>query len=65
MQAAYEKLVLKNMSPLPLSIELSLVEPFFLCDAQLENSSNTTKVSYILSNSRLFLLVLSLREELS
>ncbi|XP_037539075.1 hydrocephalus-inducing protein homolog [Nematolebias whitei] len=43
LQPAYEKLVLKNMSPLPLSMELSLVEPFFLCDAQLENSSNTSK----------------------
>ncbi|XP_037834213.1 hydrocephalus-inducing protein homolog [Kryptolebias marmoratus] len=49
LQPAYEKLVLRNVSSLPLSIELSLPEPFFLCDAQLENSSTTTKVSYILS----------------
>lgn len=40
----YEKLILKNVSALCLSIELSLVEPFSLCDAPRPQSSATTKV---------------------
>ncbi|XP_069028847.1 hydrocephalus-inducing protein homolog [Embiotoca jacksoni] len=39
----YEKLVLKNVSSLSLSMELSLVEPFFLCEAPGDQSSTTTK----------------------
>ncbi|XP_047451812.1 hydrocephalus-inducing protein homolog [Mugil cephalus] len=39
----YEKLVLKNVSSLSLSMELSLIEPFSLCEAPGDNSSSTTK----------------------
>ncbi|KAM7396206.1 hypothetical protein PAMP_019263 [Pampus punctatissimus] len=39
----YEKLLLKNVSPLSLSMELSLVEPFTLCEARGVYSSATTK----------------------
>ncbi|XP_053175951.1 hydrocephalus-inducing protein homolog [Scomber japonicus] len=45
----YEKLVLKNVSPLTLSMELSLVEPFSLCEARGGHSSATTK-SMVLGN---------------
>uniref|UniRef100_A0A3Q3KEI6 Hydin adenylate kinase-like domain-containing protein n=1 Tax=Monopterus albus TaxID=43700 RepID=A0A3Q3KEI6_MONAL len=40
----YEKLVLENVSPLSLSIELSLAEPFSLCEGPVDHSSATTKV---------------------
>lgn len=40
----YKKLVLKNVSALTLSMELSIVEPFSLCEAQGAQSSATTKV---------------------
>lgn len=40
----YEKLILKNVSALTLSIELFLVEPFSLCEAPRAQSSATTKV---------------------
>uniref|UniRef100_UPI003AADF4DB hydrocephalus-inducing protein homolog n=1 Tax=Centroberyx gerrardi TaxID=166262 RepID=UPI003AADF4DB len=39
----YEKLVLKNISSLCLSMDLSLVEPFSLCDAKGDPTSATTK----------------------
>nr|XP_029134421.1 hydrocephalus-inducing protein homolog [Labrus bergylta] len=39
----YEKLILKNVSSLSLSIELSTVEPFSLCEVQGAHSSVTTK----------------------
>ncbi|GAA6221266.1 hydrocephalus-inducing protein homolog [Lates japonicus] len=39
----YEKLVLKNVSSLSLSMELSVVEPFSLCEAPGAHSSATTK----------------------
>ncbi|KAM9376113.1 hydrocephalus-inducing protein-like [Pholidichthys leucotaenia] len=39
----YEKLVLKNVSSLSLSIKLSLVEPFSLCEASGDYSSVTVK----------------------
>ncbi|XP_029009061.1 hydrocephalus-inducing protein homolog isoform X2 [Betta splendens] len=39
----YEKLVLKNVSALCLSMELSLVEPFSLCEAPSALNSATTK----------------------
>ncbi|XP_041651130.1 hydrocephalus-inducing protein homolog [Cheilinus undulatus] len=39
----YEKLILRNASSLSLTVELSLVEPFSLCDAQRAYSSLTTK----------------------
>ncbi|XP_054864966.1 hydrocephalus-inducing protein homolog [Amphiprion ocellaris] len=39
----YEKLLLKNVSCLPRSVELSLVEPFSLCEASGEHSSFTAK----------------------
>ncbi|XP_013867590.1 hydrocephalus-inducing protein homolog [Austrofundulus limnaeus] len=51
LQPAYEKLVVKNVSSLPLSLELSLAEPFYLCEAQLENSS-TTKKNLVLGDQR-------------
>lgn len=40
----YEKLNLKNVSALSLSMELSLVEPFSLCEEPRAHSSATTKV---------------------
>ncbi|KAI3370851.1 hypothetical protein L3Q82_007368 [Scortum barcoo] len=39
----YEKLILQNVSPLSLSMELSLVDPFSLCEAPGVHSSATTK----------------------
>ncbi|XP_024138466.1 hydrocephalus-inducing protein homolog isoform X3 [Oryzias melastigma] len=39
----FEKLLLKNVSSLSLSVELRLAEPFFLCDASGEQSSATRK----------------------
>ncbi|XP_022605572.1 hydrocephalus-inducing protein homolog [Seriola dumerili] len=39
----YEKLVLKNVSSLSLSMTLSLLEPFSLCEAPGAHSSTTTK----------------------
>ncbi|XP_026166304.1 hydrocephalus-inducing protein-like isoform X3 [Mastacembelus armatus] len=39
----YEKLVLENVSSLPLSMKLSLVEPFYLCEAPGDHSSSTSK----------------------
>ncbi|XP_026221932.1 hydrocephalus-inducing protein homolog [Anabas testudineus] len=47
----YEKLVLKNVSALSLSMELSLVEPFSLCEAPKAHSSATTK-SMILDDGK-------------
>ncbi|XP_028440234.1 hydrocephalus-inducing protein homolog [Perca flavescens] len=38
----YEKLILENLSSLPLSMELSLVEPFSLCEASGAHSPATT-----------------------
>lgn len=40
----YEKLILENVSSLSLSMELSLVEPFSLCEASGALSTATTKV---------------------
>lgn len=40
----YEKFILTNVSPLSLSMELRLVEPFSLSEAPGANSSATTKV---------------------
>uniref|UniRef100_A0A3Q2E163 Hydin adenylate kinase-like domain-containing protein n=1 Tax=Cyprinodon variegatus TaxID=28743 RepID=A0A3Q2E163_CYPVA len=42
----YERLVLLNVSPLPLRLELSVTEPFSLCESPGENNSTTTKVCY-------------------
>ena len=42
---SYEKLILMNVSSLSLSLELSLVEPFSLCEAPGAQSSATTKVT--------------------
>ncbi|XP_030613884.1 hydrocephalus-inducing protein homolog isoform X2 [Archocentrus centrarchus] len=39
----YEKLILKNVSSLPLSMKLSLVEPFCLCEAPSDPTTATTK----------------------
>ncbi|KAM6936867.1 hydrocephalus-inducing protein homolog [Xenentodon cancila] len=39
----YEKLVLKNVSFLSLTLDLLLVEPFFLCEAPGDHTSTTTK----------------------
>ncbi|CAI5655386.1 unnamed protein product [Oreochromis niloticus] len=39
----YEKLILKNVSSLPVSMKLSLIEPFSLCEAPGERSTATTK----------------------
>uniref|UniRef100_A0A672JE40 Uncharacterized protein n=1 Tax=Salarias fasciatus TaxID=181472 RepID=A0A672JE40_SALFA len=39
----YKKLVLNNVSSLSLSMELTLAEPFYLCEASGEQSSTTTK----------------------
>ncbi|KAK2918189.1 hydrocephalus-inducing protein homolog [Channa argus] len=47
----YEKLVLKNVSCLSLSMELSLVEPFFLCEGPRSQNSCTIK-SIILGDER-------------
>ncbi|XP_042266839.1 hydrocephalus-inducing protein homolog isoform X2 [Thunnus maccoyii] len=47
----YDKLVLKNVSLLSLSMEISLVEPFSLCEAQGAHSSATTK-SMVLGNGK-------------
>ncbi|XP_045894223.1 hydrocephalus-inducing protein homolog [Micropterus dolomieu] len=47
----YEKLILENVSSLPLSLELSLIEPFSLCDAPGALSSATTK-SMVLGDGR-------------
>ncbi|XP_049928998.1 hydrocephalus-inducing protein homolog isoform X2 [Epinephelus moara] len=47
----YEKLILENVSSLSLSVELSLVEPFSLCEAQGAHSSATTK-SMVLGDGR-------------
>ncbi|XP_040894088.1 hydrocephalus-inducing protein homolog [Toxotes jaculatrix] len=47
----YEKLVLKNVSSLSLSMRLSLVEPFSLCEAPGAHSSATTK-SMVLGDGR-------------
>lgn len=43
----YEKLILKNVSSLPVSMKLSLIEPFSLCEAPGEHSSATTKVHIV------------------
>lgn len=40
----YEKLILRNMSTLSLSLELCLVEPFALCETPGAHSSATNKV---------------------
>lgn len=40
----YEKLILENVSSLSLSMELSVVEPFSLCEATGAHSSATNKV---------------------
>lgn len=40
----YEKLTLRNVSTLSLSLELCLVEPFALCEAPGAHSSATNKV---------------------
>ncbi|XP_029378255.1 hydrocephalus-inducing protein homolog [Echeneis naucrates] len=47
----YEKLVLKNVSSLTLSMKLSVVEPFSLCEATGEYNSATTK-SLVLGEGR-------------
>ncbi|KAK2841889.1 hypothetical protein Q5P01_012089 [Channa striata] len=47
----YEKLVLKNVSSLSLSMELSLVEPFFLCDGPGAHDSSYFK-SILLGDGR-------------
>ncbi|XP_071313817.1 hydrocephalus-inducing protein homolog isoform X2 [Trachinotus anak] len=47
----YEKLVLKNVSSLSLSMMLTLVEPFSLCEAPGAHSSATTK-SMVLGNGK-------------
>ncbi|XP_031731518.1 hydrocephalus-inducing protein homolog isoform X1 [Anarrhichthys ocellatus] len=47
----YEKLILENVSSLPLSIELSLGEPFSLCEASGAHSPATTK-SMVLGDGR-------------
>uniref|UniRef100_A0A3B3IEU6 Hydin adenylate kinase-like domain-containing protein n=1 Tax=Oryzias latipes TaxID=8090 RepID=A0A3B3IEU6_ORYLA len=47
----FEKLLLKNVSSLSLSIELKLGEPFFLCDASGEQSS-ATKKSLVLGDGK-------------
>ncbi|XP_025759455.1 hydrocephalus-inducing protein homolog isoform X1 [Oreochromis niloticus] len=39
----YEKLILKNVSSLPVSMKLSLIEPFSLCEAPGQRSTATTK----------------------
>ncbi|XP_061578790.1 hydrocephalus-inducing protein homolog [Cololabis saira] len=39
----YEKLLIKNMSSLSLTLDLLLVEPFFLCEAPGDQTSTTTK----------------------
>jgi len=43
--ALYERLVLKNTSPLGLSMELCLPEPFSLCDGPGDPDVATTKVT--------------------
>lgn len=43
----YEKLILKNVSSLPVSMKLSLIEPFSLCEAPGEHSTATTKVHIV------------------
>ncbi|XP_029289106.1 hydrocephalus-inducing protein homolog [Cottoperca gobio] len=45
----YEKLILENVSSVPLSMELSLPEPFSLCEASGAHSPATTK-SMVLGN---------------
>ncbi|KAM8849594.1 hydrocephalus-inducing protein homolog isoform 2-T2 [Spinachia spinachia] len=47
----YEKLVLENVSSLSLSVELSLVEPFSLCEASGAHSPATTK-SMVIGDGR-------------
>uniref|UniRef100_A0A8C6LXQ9 Uncharacterized protein n=1 Tax=Nothobranchius furzeri TaxID=105023 RepID=A0A8C6LXQ9_NOTFU len=47
----YEKLVLSNVSPLSLSMMLSLDAPFFLCDAR-GNHSATTKSIFLHNSSQ-------------
>ncbi|XP_027128846.1 hydrocephalus-inducing protein homolog isoform X3 [Larimichthys crocea] len=47
----YEKLILTNVSPLSLSMELRLVEPFSLSEAPGANSSATTK-SMVIGDGR-------------
>ncbi|KAM4554444.1 hydrocephalus-inducing protein homolog [Fundulus diaphanus] len=49
----YEKLVLHNVSTLPLSMELILPEPFSLSETLGDHSSTTTKF-YVLENNRQF-----------
>ncbi|KAM9376112.1 hydrocephalus-inducing protein-like [Pholidichthys leucotaenia] len=48
----YEKLVLKNVSSLSLSVKLSLVEPFSLCEASGDYSSVTVKNIVLGDNSQ-------------
>ncbi|XP_056273332.1 hydrocephalus-inducing protein homolog [Pseudoliparis swirei] len=50
-QPLYEKLILENVLSLSLSVELSLVEPFSLCEASGDQSSATTK-SVVLGGGR-------------
>uniref|UniRef100_A0A8D3BS88 HYDIN axonemal central pair apparatus protein n=1 Tax=Scophthalmus maximus TaxID=52904 RepID=A0A8D3BS88_SCOMX len=52
----YQKLVLKNVSALSLSMTLALVEPFSLCEARGAQSSATTKVNilHLLSHTDLW-----------
>lgn len=46
LQPLYEKLVLSNVSSQSLSLELSLAEPFSLCEAAGSSSSALTKVPF-------------------
>uniref|UniRef100_A0A3B5AYQ7 Hydin adenylate kinase-like domain-containing protein n=1 Tax=Stegastes partitus TaxID=144197 RepID=A0A3B5AYQ7_9TELE len=51
----YEKLVLKNVSSLSRSVELSLVEPFSLCEDPGDHISATTKVHSARSQAELWI----------
>ncbi|XP_015258081.1 PREDICTED: hydrocephalus-inducing protein homolog [Cyprinodon variegatus] len=53
----YERLVLLNVSPLPLRLELSVTEPFSLCESPGENNSTTTKFMVVKDEGRLELWV--------
>lgn len=52
--ALYEKLILKNTSSLPVSIKLSLIEPFSLCETPGDRS-----IEYKLLFFWLFLFLIS------
>ncbi|XP_038153742.1 hydrocephalus-inducing protein homolog [Cyprinodon tularosa] len=53
----YERLVLLNVSPLPLRLELSVTEPFSLCESPGENNSTTTKFMVVKDEGQLELWV--------